>query len=99
MSQGISKACDAAKFKALTYRESDGVVQPRYMYDELQYAEYHGSEGGHFGTWHLDAHEGGEDDEDQRELAVVLMLSDSKAYTVSSQAPPASPLLVLIGIF
>ena len=75
---GISKACDAAKFKALTYR-ADGVVQPRY--DELQYSEYHGSEGGHFGTWHLDAHEGGSDDEDQRELAVVLMLSDSKAYT------------------
>ena len=76
---GISKACDAAKFKALTYRSRDGVVQPRY--DEMQYAEYHGSEGGHFGTWHLDAHEGGSDDEDQRELAVVLMLSGSKAYT------------------
>ena len=71
---GISKACDAAKFRALTYRASDGVVHPRY--DEMQYAEYHGSEGGHFGTWHLDAHEGGSDDEDQRELAVVLMLSD-----------------------
>lgn len=76
------QAADAAKFKVLKYRASDGVVQPRY--DEMQYAEYHGSEGGHFGTWHLDAHEGGDDDEDQRELAVVLMLSDSKSYTGGS---------------
>jgi hypothetical protein len=148
---GISKACDDAKFRVLSRRASDGVVQPRY--DEMQYSEYHGSEGGHFGTWHLDAHEGGTgallclfvslcvcvcvwracararcrpdntaltiisqphainecgswaaapttgsttcvclkvcavllrvwtDDEDQRELAVVLMLSDSAAYT------------------
>ena len=76
---GISKACDAAKFRRLRYRASDGRVQPRY--DELQYAEYHGSEGGHFATWHLDAHEGGSDDEDQRELAVVLMLSPSTAFT------------------
>ena len=54
---GISKACDDAKFRVLSRRASDGVVQPRY--DEMQYSEYHGSEGGHFGTWHLDAHEGG----------------------------------------
>jgi hypothetical protein len=53
---GISKAADV-KFKALRYRARDGVVQPRY--DELQYAEYHGSDGGHFGEWHTDAPDDG----------------------------------------
>ena len=52
---------------------------PRY--DELQYTEYHGSEGGHFGTWHTDAEDGGDDREDSRELSVVLMLSARSKYT------------------
>ena len=79
---GVTKAADR-KFKVLRYRKSDGVVQPKY--DELQYAEY--SPGGHFGQWHLDAQDDANDEgngEWQRCMSVVLMISDSKAYTGGS---------------
>lgn len=47
-------------------------------FEKCQYAVY--GQGQHFNAWHQDAFEEGHDPEDARQITIVVMLSDRKAY-------------------
>lgn len=57
--------------------DSTGRWTPRY--EPLQYAEY--GPGAHYASWHTDAELNSDDPEDARAVTVVLLLSDTSAFT------------------
>jgi len=48
----------------------------RCTYEDVQYCEYRGEQGGHFKEWHVDADDGGHDAEDAREITIVALLAE-----------------------
>eukprot|EP00415_Alexandrium_ostenfeldii_P002250 UN2250 len=57
----------------------DTAGQVQCEFEATQYAVYGPSQ--HFKAWHQDAYEDGHDPEDARQITIVLMLSDRRAYT------------------
>lgn len=48
----------------------------RCNYEDVQYTEYRGESNAHFQQWHLDADNDGQDEEDKRELTIVVLLTE-----------------------
>merc|ERR1712060_448889 len=59
--------------------EVDSEGQPKCEYEATQYAVYGPKQ--HFQAWHQDAFEEGNDPEDARQFTIVVMVSESRAYT------------------